>query len=210
VRRPQRRWVRLGRWRHHPLAYWSAVTALAVTTAILVTSLTSEARSALDAFGTVERVAVARQGIDAGQRIYDGDIAWRDLPSGVLPDQTATDVVGRRAAAPIHAGEPIVDARLAPDGVSPLAAQVPAGRQAMALPLDTPAPPLEVGDRVDVWAVFAPGPTDIPADRVARRAPVVAVTDEAVTVALVDDEVAPTALALRTGSIVIALDGPPK
>lgn len=215
-RRPRRPWrstsvLGPGLWRrlrHHPLAYWTAVGALALTTGAVVAGTTQDARQAAAAWGDRERVAVARHAIDAGESVDAGDVTWRDLPLIAVPGHPATEVAGRVANAPIFAGEILVAGRLAPDGSSPVAAQVPPGRRALAIPTTAGAPPLEVGDVVDLVAVVDPTTAGAGPARVAEAASVVAIGDEAVTVTVALDEVRDTAFAVSTGTVVIALTGP--
>jgi Flp pilus assembly protein CpaB len=214
-RRPRRPWrpthdLAPGLWhrlRRHPLAYWGLVAALALTTGAVVAGTTDDARRTANAWGDRERVAVARHAIEPGDLIHGDDIDWRDLPRVALPHHPATEVVGRVATAPFFAGEMLVAERLAPDGSCAVAAQVPSGRRAMAVPSTRGAPPLEVGDVVDLVAVVDPAASGIGPARVASAASVVAIGDEAVTVAVEVDEVGDTAFAISTGAVIIALAG---
>ena len=114
--------------------------------------------------------------------------------------------VGRVVAAVILAGESIVTERVAPDGLRGPMAVAPADTRAIAIPTtEGGRPPVAVGDRVDVMAVALEGSNR--AERVASSSVVVAVSDEAVTVAVESDELAATARAALEATAVIALVG---
>lgn len=197
----------VARLRRHPVAYWT-VTAVAVTGLVATaTSLDGEPPGA-SGLGRLRRVPVARHTIEPGELVEADDVEWRDLPSGSLPSEPLAAELDRRAATTIFTGEPVVAARLAPDGASALAARIPADRQAVALPVTVGAPPLEPGDVVDLLSVASPDPSSGRAHRVARAAVVVDVGDEVVTVAVDDDDVRAVATAAATGAVVISLDGP--
>jgi Flp pilus assembly protein CpaB len=211
VRRRPRRRLPVGPrhlLRRHPLVYWTAVAILVVTTGVVVSSMSREAEVARQAFGDLERVPVARRTLAAGERIGAGDVEWRELPARLVSGLPPDEVVDQVVSATIYAGEPIVAPRLAPDGAGAVAARVPAGRHALAVPVTVGSPAVEVGDVVDLLAVATPDPSGPAPERVARRAPVVDVTDEAVTVAVDADEVRSTAFALGTGAVVIVLTSP--
>jgi Flp pilus assembly protein CpaB len=130
---------------------------------------------------------------------------------------------------PVLAGEPLVAARLAPDGLTGAAALVPPGWRAVAVPLGPAgAPPLAVGDLVDVLAVMPTaglpglgsdgagagpdgtgpdGAAQEPAFVLVERAAVVDVTDDAVTVAVPEGDAPRVAWALSNGAVVLALGG---
>ena len=109
------------------------------------------------------------------------------------------------------AGEPVVAARLAPHGLRGAAALVPPDERAVAVPLGPGgAPPLAVGDLVDVLAVLPSGyepAGDVPAFPLAERATVVDVADHAVTVAVPRADAARVAWALAHGTVVLTLAG---
>ena len=101
--------------------------------------------------------------------------------------------------------------RIAPEGLSGVAARVPPGQRAVAVPV-TPAgrPPLELGDLVDVLAVVATPdmPDATPAAPLATGALVVDVGDESVSVAVSRAEAPLVAYAITQGVAVLALGGP--
>ncbi|HET7721777.1 MAG TPA: RcpC/CpaB family pilus assembly protein, partial [Acidimicrobiales bacterium] len=109
----------------------------------------------------------------------------------------------------------LVEARLAPDGLSPVAARIPPGHRAVAVPtaaggFATEAPPVEVGDRVDVLATFDVLEPDAPPTApVARDALVIEVADSRISLAVEADDAAPVAFALARGTVTLALVGAP-
>ena len=123
---------------------------------------------------------------------------------------------------PVLAGEPLVAARLAPDGLTGAAALVPAGHRAVAVPIGPAgAPPLAVGDLVDVVAVV---PVDAarageghgdggeeaatPAFPLVERAAVVDVGERGRRRSRCPERDAPrVAWALANGAVVLALAG---
>jgi Flp pilus assembly protein CpaB len=105
--------------------------------------------------------------------------------------------------APLARGEVVTAGRVAPAGVGGLAALLPDGARALAVPIGPGTPPLRRGDRVDVLATFE---GDEPTFAVASGAAVLAVTrDKAVTVAVTADEAPRVAFALAQGAITLAL-----
>jgi hypothetical protein len=126
-----------------------AVVVIAAITGVLVASL---ARSA-DAPPTASRsVVVAERDLEPGDLIAADAVVLRDVPSVAVADAATDELpVGSVVRYPIAAGEPVVPDRLAPDGLSGVAALVPQGHRAVALPLGPDAtPPVHPGDRVDI------------------------------------------------------------
>ncbi|HET7720977.1 MAG TPA: hypothetical protein VFK43_13500, partial [Acidimicrobiales bacterium] len=120
-----------------------------------------------------------------------------------LPD----DAVART---PVFAGEVLVRGRLAPTGLRGVAAALPPGSRAVAIPRDpSTAPPVRVGDRVDVLVALPPeaaggGP---PGFAVATDALVVAVEEAAITVAVERATAPRVAVALGQGAVTLSLVG---
>jgi len=203
--------------------------ALAAFTGLTVARLVTDASARAARLGGLVDVAVAARAVDAGEVVRAADVASRRLPASVLPDgPLATSPAGRVALVPLVAGEVLLAARLAPEGLRGVAALVPAGQRALAVPVDPGGLALRVGDRVDVLATFdvagdggdtgAAAPADegaagtpvaapAPTFPVARAALVVGVGDEAVTVAVRPDEVPRVAFALARGTVALALAG---
>ena len=131
-----------------------------------------------------EQVLVARHDLASGHVVTAGDIRSASVPPASVPDHALTRAaaVGRRAAGPMRAGEPLTDFRLVGPGSlagydeSAVLATVRVDRSDVAA--------LRVGDRVDVVGVAPGGET--PAEVVARGVEVATVPrdDEAESVAL--------------------------
>jgi hypothetical protein len=102
----------------------------------------------------------------------------------------------------------VLAGRLAPEGLQGVAALVPTGWRALAMPAGRAALRLSVGDRVDLVAAVD-GTTDdaseSPSFVLADNALVVAVDDESVTVAVPAEDAPRVALGIVTGSVVPAL-----
>ena len=118
--------------------------------------------------------------------------------------------------AAIVAGEVVSSRRLAPSGLDGLAALVPSGRRAIAVPTEGTGLRLQVDDRVDVLDPSSElsisggsSGSSGTGDAVARDAIVIAVDDTAVTVAVTEAEARRVATALSHGTPVLALAGPP-
>jgi Flp pilus assembly protein CpaB len=115
---------------------------------------------------------------------------------------------------PVAAGEPLVAERLAPHGLMGVAALVPTGQRAVAIPIGPlAAPPLTVGDLVDVLAVVVvaeqqQGPTpDRPSFPLVEAALVVDVGEQSISVAVPEADAPRLAWVLANGSVVLALAG---
>jgi Flp pilus assembly protein CpaB len=194
--------------------------ALALVTALAVTSLIGAAGAARERWGATRPVAVATRDLGPGDVVDAGAVEVRELPRGVLGEATMAEApVGAVVRHPILAGEPVAPARLAPDGLAGVAALVPAGERAMAVPVGPAGvPPLAVGDLVDVVTV-TPGDATAPAEgasddgsgdpafTLVERAAVVDVAEQAVTIAVPDRDAPRVAWAVANGAVVLALAG---
>lgn len=210
---------RLLRWaRRSPVAWWVAAAAVAVLAATQVAGLDDDAEARRQAWGTSVAVAVAARDLGAGAVVGPDDVTVEQWPAAVVPAGALDSVPeGRTVAAPIVAGEAVVGARVAPEGLGAVAALVPEEHRAIAVPtaaggLGTDAPPLAVGDRVDVLATFDvidPSGADggAPTGTVTAGAMVVDVGESAVTIAVPIDEVARVAFAVARGTVTLALVG---
>jgi hypothetical protein len=108
--------------------------------------------------------------------------------------------------------------RLAPQGLTGVAALVPAGHRAVAVPIGPlAAPPLTIGDLVDVLAVVpvaaeaAGAPRvqsgDEPSFPLVEAALVVDVGEQSIAIAVPDADAPRMAWVLTNGSVVLALAG---
>ncbi len=185
---------------HHPIRGRVVGIVLALVAGGLTLGVVSRAESVTSSYGTTRAVSVARQKLDVGVEITDGDIEIREIPVAVIPQGTADSSVGRTVTETIHPDEPILEARLAPTGVNGPAALIPSGHRGISIPLDVPAPTLATGDRVDLLGGRASA-------ELTRDAVVIDVSEDAVTVAVRDTEVLAVTQALTEGVVVLVLAG---
>lgn len=192
--------------RRFPVGYWLAAFLLVSLTGLVISSLVGRASAAASRWGSLEPVAVvARMTLPAGSVVRAGDVVVRDVPASLVPASALRRApVGRTLLAPLTRGEIVVASRVARAGVGGVAALLPAGARALAVPVGPGTPPLRRGDRVDVLATFEAA--DEPTFPVAVGAAVVAVTaDRAVTVAVTPEEAPRVAFALAKATVTLAL-----
>ncbi len=201
------------RLRRMPALWWSAVTVLALVTGGLVARIVGDASALARRYGPLEPMVVAADDVAYGEVLEPSDLAVAAVPASLAPPGRVADpaaLVGRRALAPLVARQPVVAAHLAPDGVTGVAALLPAGTRAVAVPTGGASAPVARGDRVDVLATFDPAlagggdPTRI----VASEALVVDVVDDAATVAVAPTEAMALAFAASNGALTLALAPP--
>jgi len=215
--------VRARRLVRRPAVRRALAVALALVTGLVALSLVRAGEAARRSWGATAPVAVATRDLAPGDTLGAGSVEVRSLPAALVPAGALSEAVaGAVVRQPILAGEALVPARLAPDGLTGTAALVPEGHRAVSVPT-APAglPPVVVGDQVDVLAVLPPelvtpsegGPSpprggDEPAFPLVERAVVVDVGEEAVAVAVPEGDAPGVAFALAQGSVVLALAGP--
>jgi Flp pilus assembly protein CpaB len=191
--------------------YWVIAIALAAVSANAIASALADAEAARAAWGDRQSVLVARHRLDFGAVIRADDVGVESWPAAVLPSggaAVADDAVGRMVVEVVEPGEVVLRAHLAPDGLHGVAALVPLGWRALAVPVDPAALPLSVGDRVDLVAAVNgtdENATTAPSFVLSAKALVVAVGEQSVTVAVPADDAPRVALAIATGSVVPAL-----
>ena len=210
--------VRARRAAARPLVRRVAVGLLAAATGLVVTSLVASAEAARDRWGRTRPVVVATRDLSPGDTIEVSDVEVRTLPEAAAGSTALREApTGAVVSQPVVAGEALVGQRLAPDGLSGVAALVPSGQRAVAVPLGPMGtPPLSIGDFVDVLAVVpvaADGPaaagadTGEPAFPLVEDARVVDVGEQSVSVAVPDVDAPRLAWTLTNGSVVLALAG---
>jgi Flp pilus assembly protein CpaB len=210
--------VRARRAAARPLVRRVAVGLLAVATGLVVTSLVASAEAARDRWGRTRPVVVATRDLSPGDTIEVSDVEVRTLPEAAAGSTALREApTGAVVSQPVVAGEALVGQRLAPDGLSAVAALVPVGQRAVAVPLGPMgAPPLSIGDLVDVLAVVpvaadgladAGADTGEPAFPLVEEARVVDVGELSVSVAVPDVDAPRLAWTLTNGSVVLALAG---
>jgi pilus assembly protein CpaB len=197
--------------RRHRALYWLAALSLAGLSAHAIASALERADAARARWGGTQSVLVARHRLEIGDVVQTDDIEEDAWPSAVVPRSavpSAVDAVGRTVVEVVEPGEALLAARLAPDGLHGVAALVPSGWRALAVPVGTAALPLSVGDRIDLVAAVDgtdPNSSQSPSFVLADNALVVAVDEQSVTVAVPADDAPRVALGILTGSVVPAL-----
>jgi Flp pilus assembly protein CpaB len=192
------------------------VAVLTVVTLLTVASFLSAAGAARDRWGRTRPVVVATRDLAPGEVVGADSVEVRDLPEAMLGETPVAEAPqGAVVRHPILAGEPVVAARLAPHGLTGAAALVPPGHRALAVPLGPAgAPPVALGDLVDVLAVLPPGldaggagAAEDPVVGLVDGATVVDVRDGAVTVAVPEPDATRVAWAVGNGAVVLTLAG---
>jgi Flp pilus assembly protein CpaB len=207
--------------RHRPQAYWCAAAVLTLVTVIAVVDLFGAARRAKAAYGETVTVAVARRDLAPGTVVGDGDVEARALPRAVVPPGAARAdaVAGRTVRWPVHAGEAVLDARLAGPGATGPGALLGPDQVGITVPAGRASPPLAVGTLVALVVPADGAPAagrqadgtivdGTPVDRTIVEGTVVAVDAESATVAVPTAAAPVLALALVRGDLVVALRGP--
>jgi Flp pilus assembly protein CpaB len=206
-----RPWLRFfwGRLRRSRSVLLATAAVVAVASGLTVQGAVDEARVEARRLGSTLDVAVITSAVEAGEVLGPGDYEIRRLPVALLPDSPLVErPAGRIALTRLVPGDVVVAARVGPDGLTGPAALLPSGRKAIAVEVTGSTPPLATGDRVDVMVTFPPEAAAAePTVTVARRALVVHVGDDAVTVAVSASEAPKVAYALATGVVALALAG---
>ena len=185
------------------------VAGLAATCGALVAGVVQRAEHAAAAWGERVPVLVATRDLDAGDLLDERNTRVVHHPALLVPDGALAERPDRRRVADdVFAGEVLHQARLAPAGRSAVAARLPAGTVAVAVPVEPGlAPPLTVGDRVDVLVALGAdaagdGP---PGFALTVGAPVVDVSDTAITIAIPHAAAPRLAVAFGAGAVTLAL-----
>ena len=187
--------VRHGVWRlyRRPLLFSVAALALGAVTFVSVDGAVAARPTAA--------VAVAVRDIAAGIPITADDVRTEHRPVDQLPVDALTEVpAGRVPVVSVVAGEALLDRRLAPGGVGPVAALVPPDAAGVALPAGSGPVGVVVGDRLDLFVVV-PGSTGV----VSTAAPVIGVDERTVTVAVPAASAAEVVEAVTVGQLVAVL-----
>ena len=202
--------MRLRRLSRSPVVFWALVALLAVLTASVVGGMAGRARAEAARYGSLRTVAVADRPVAVGTVLGPADVSEERVPAAFLPEgwvRSAAEVVGRTVVVPLFRGAPVLREQVAPWGVHGVAALLPPGARAVAVPTGAAAPKLRTGDVVDVLATLA---ADVeageePTVEVAAGALVVDVAEESATVAVAPEEARRVAFALTVGSLTLAL-----
>ena len=102
--------------RRRPILYWALTGVFALATALLVGGMLARADRAAARYGDPQSVLIATVDLAAGDPVTPAAVEATTMPGGLVPEGAIAAVPdGRVALAPIYAGEPVVEARLAPD-----------------------------------------------------------------------------------------------
>lgn len=209
-----RTWRRI---RRSSIAWWAITIALGLITASVVGSSIGRATQAAQAWGTNASVWIVRHVVDAGDVITARDVQLTHRPRGVVPEGAldgAASPVGEATRIALVVGEIVLTERLAGHGTSGVAAMVAPGYRAIAIPAADALPRIAPGDRVDVLATFDVGDaeggvaTTEPSFAVASDAEVLAVSSQAITVAVEARHAARVAFALAKAAVTLVVRGP--
>ncbi len=190
-----------------PSLFWLAALVVASLTGLTVARLLGGAQAAAARWGEMRPTLVATVDLAPGAVVEAGDTTVERRPVAFVPAGALdAPAEGQTVAAPILAGEAVVAERLAPAGLSPLAAALPPGGRGIAVP-NGAGLLLEMGDLVDVLVTFDPDTVGDgePTFPVARSAVVVGVGEEAVTLGVSQEEASRVAFALTAGVVVLVL-----
>lgn len=196
--------ARLGALRRsfrQPSLYFAAAAITVSITAGTTYRFLSVAQTGAARYGRPISVYVAADDLAAGSVIGPDDVERRSLPASAVPASALRrSPVGATLGQDVAVGQVLVGGALSRVGRSPLAASLPAGTVAIAVPRSATLPPLRRGDRVDLWAGEDTRPLD-------ADAPVVAVESDSVVVAVSDDSAAAVSAAVLTGPVLLAVRG---
>jgi Flp pilus assembly protein CpaB len=167
-------------------------------------------------WGAVRTVVVAKFSFDEGHRLTSNDLAERPLPLAAIPDLALSRsqlAEGRTLRFPVTAGQVLSVPSIGAPKSRALLGTIGADRVAVAIPTPGPQPPVQLGDRVDVHPLSTPPDQPLGArERLTTQAGpgnfvVVAVSDQAISVATPTGEVERLLEILRSGPVLIALRG---
>lgn len=196
-----------------PFAFWIGVGGLAALTGLAVSHGLAQARAGAALYGAPRPVVVAVRGVQPGAVLTSADVTTRAAPAALVPPgavEKRSEAEGRTVVVAVFAGEAVLRPHLAPSGRRGLAALLPAGRQAVAVPTTSGGLRLRKGDVVDVLATLDPPPPgEDPTFAVAREAIVLDLSGESVTVAVSPDEARRVAFALAKGAVSLAVTAGP-
>ena len=146
--------------------------------------------------GPLVDVPVVARPVAAGATLAADDVRLARLPAAAVPDaEPAADPAGLTARVDLVPGEVLLAQRLGRRG---LAALLPPGGRALAVPRAAGTPPLEPGQRVDLLAA---------GEVVVTAASVLAVDDSGTTVAVPEPAAPAVAEAIAAGAVTLSLAG---
>ncbi|MCB1005147.1 MAG: hypothetical protein KDB35_13270 [Acidimicrobiales bacterium] len=190
--------------RRRPLAYWATTLVAAGAAAVTVGGLAARAEAAASRYGGLRPVVVVNTPVAPGDVVGPDDVRVDASPRAFVAEG-ALDALpeGRTALVPLQPGEALLAERLAPDGLHGVAALLPDGTRALAVPTGPAALRVRVGDRVDLLATGVDGSSRL----VASGATVVDAREATATVAVAEDDAPDVAAALTLATVTLALAG---
>ncbi len=178
----------------HRIPLVRLLVALGLGLATFATVRTALARP--PGVGPLIEVTVVARAVPAGATLAADDVRRDRLPAEAVPDaEAAADPAGLTARVDLVPGEVVLASRL---GARGLAALLPAGGRALAVPRASGTPPLEPGQRVDLLAA---------GEVVVAAASVLAVDDSGTTVAVPEPAAPAVAEAIAAGAVTLSLAG---
>lgn len=196
--------------RRHPRAWWAVVACGALAAGVVAARYTAGVEAVRAGWGRTVPVVVATEPVPAGG-LLAGRTTVEQRPLASVPDEAVDHLPAEaRAAHPLTRGQVLTHRSLAGGRLSAVAARLPSGSRAVAIPTEPGlTPPLSVGDRVDVLVTVA---ADLAGDGppgfvLVPDAVVVDVAEPAVTVAVPAADAPRLAVALGTGAVSLALTG---
>jgi Flp pilus assembly protein CpaB len=215
--------VRLRRALARGITRRAVVVVAAVVTGLAVSTVVRSAEQTRSRWADTRQVAVAEHDLAPGDVVDADAVSLREVPRAAVAEAAAATLpLGAVVRYPIAAGEPVIGTRLAPEGLTGVAALVPEGHRAVSIPAGPAGmPPARPGDRVDIIALTPTSPepeTDAadadngggqaaPATTLVDQALVVDVSDTAVTVAVPAALAPAVAYGAAQGLVVLTLIG---
>jgi Flp pilus assembly protein CpaB len=161
------------------------------------------------AWGATVTVQVLERDLPAGALVAPSDLGAASWPAALAPPGAVVDLAdGRRLTAAVARGEVLVEHRLATPDTGAIGALLERGEVAVRVPLGDPPASVEPGDLVDVVAPSDRVEPDgfsatLVVEPVARSARVLAVADDAATLAVPRASAVGTAGAALGGMVAL-------
>jgi Flp pilus assembly protein CpaB len=180
---------------------------LALVVALATTGFTyqllSKAQAGADRYGRPTSVAIATRDLPAGKVLGGDDVRVTTLPRQAVPRSALSYApVGRPLHTAIDEGQVITERQVADRGTSPIAAALPTGMGAIAIPRGDHPLPLRTGDHVEVLLMDSDSGDAEPID---ETAPVLSVDGSVAVVAVAPDLVPDIAAGVLANTVTLAL-----
>jgi Flp pilus assembly protein CpaB len=184
-------------------------SVLALVVALATTGFTyqllSRAQAGADRYGRPTTVAVATRDLPPGHVIRGDDVRVTTVPQQAVPRSALVHApVGRPLHTAVDEGEVITRRQVGERGMSPIAAALPTGMGAIAIPRGDHPLPLRLGDHVEVLLMDADSGEAEPID---ETAPVLSVDGSVAVVAVAPDLIPDIAAGVLANTVTLALTG---